>query len=521
MVISKPYCYNVAQNKNGDVFLGTANGIFKLEGDNMIPFSPQSGYIKMDVNGNPDIDSAGISRYQSRKYLYLLPYPNEIREEYHTGNTNNFYVVSGGKLFVFDITLYSIQYRNQSIRSISKNLVGGYSGVYYKGNKLAFPNYTDGYIREFGDTVFICYGGLMMITPDKTENFLIEPAYFAVIDNVEIGTVDDIFYHDGTKEFIISSHKGVYVVGKDLKAPRKIYSCKPGDPIVLFGSKYNNFLFSSGKTFFNYSFQNKQTIVVDSVANNIVSSAMLNLRNIYTLTSNKLYESLSSGFFNEITTFKEAHTLLALNEKELIISSNIGLFLYNVETNTTHTIISGVEFNRKALYLDSNKLYAGSVVGLYTFDVDKINAIIQHNEFKSTSETSFTNYLYWGIFIGLLFFALVFWMILLNKKLKRAEKEIITVRNGFYVDNEKNIDKATIEQFIRDNLANASIKSINEHFNTNQLYAIFEPEKPGTIIQKLRLELVTEMKNSGLSIQEISAASGLSESYLKKLKFYE
>jgi hypothetical protein len=77
-----------------------------------------------------------------------------------------------------------------------------------------------------------------------------------------------------------------------------------------------------------------------------------------------------------------------------------------------------------------------------------------------------------------------------------------------------------IEDFVRHNLSTASIKSIVEHFNTNnsQIYSILQPEKPGTIIQKLRMEVVMEMRHARIDIKEISRVSGFSVSYIRKIK---
>ena len=118
---------------------------------------------------------------------------------------------------------------------------------------------------------------------------------------------------------------------------------------------------------------------------------------------------------------------------------------------------------------------------------------------------------------SLLFLFIIF---RLRRKLKTAEDKIIEVRSEVMVIKEKKLDREMIEDFIRHNLPTASIKSINEHFKTNTslIYALLEPEKPGTIIQKLRLELVAELKKSGADLQQISEATGFSESYLKKIK---
>jgi hypothetical protein len=192
MVLSKPVFYNVMQNGQGEVFAGTAEGIYRIRGEALSQIDRRSGYIRFDLNGTPEIDSTGISNHDSFQFLHLLPYPDEKRQVYHTGTEEQFYMVSGGRLYIFDIVPYGISYRNQSIRSISRRLVGGYSGLYEHGLKLDFPSYTDGFIREFGDTAFICYGGLYRITPRDRQNYLSEVPFGAFVGDMHLGYVDDI-----------------------------------------------------------------------------------------------------------------------------------------------------------------------------------------------------------------------------------------------------------------------------------------------------------------------------------------
>ena len=519
MVISKPYFYNVVQNDKGDIYAGTAKGSYAIHGEKIDFSNAKSGYLKLGKNGAPEIDSTGISNHESTRYLYLLPYPSEKRQEYHTGNGQYFYIVSGGRLFIFDIVPYSITYRNQSIRSISKNLVGGYSGVYRNGKKLDFPTHTDGFIREFGDTAFICYGGLFMISPGKTENFLKEVPYGAFLDSVEVGYMEDV-YHDALHStFFFSTKNGVYEVGEDLKSPKKICAVKPGEPIVLIGSK-ESFMFTVANKMAVYSFNDGSISYEDSTTENIISGYKLNNRKIYTLSNHALYENTTSAYFSKVEDFNDVHTLLPLNEKELIIAGNQGLYLFNLETHITSAIIQGVEFNRKALYQENNKLYAGSINGLYTIDVGQIQQLISRNQAAPNDTDSFLNYLYWGSAIVMLSAIFLFIISRLKRQLRDAQKSIIDAQSEMDIVKEKKPDKEMVEDFIRKNLATASIKSINEHFhsNTNQIYALLEPDKPGTIIQEMRLKLVMEMKKSGSDLQTIADSSGLSKSYIKKIK---
>lgn len=516
-VISKPYVYNIVQNEKGDIFLGTAAGIYAVGEDEISQFDTRSGYVGLDAAGRPKIDSSGISNHESFRYLHLLPYPEEKRQIYYSSTETQFYIVSGGRIFIFDIVPYAVSYRNQSIRSISRNLVGGYSGVYYKGARLESPTYTDGYIREFGDTAFVCYGGLFMITPSGSRNFLSVVPYGGYIDSVYIGYLDDIYFDAPHGVYFLSTNTGVYIADQQLKHPRLIQGIERGDPVVLLGSK-ESFLFTRANRLYAYSFENGQISAEDSTTERILGGVKLSNRLLYTLSSSTLYYSTTSHFFEPVAKFTDVHTLWAISEKELIIAGNQGLYLYNSESRTTSPVIQGVEFNKRALYADNDRLYAGSVNGLYTIDLKQIHRLINRNKVDDRQMQG-PFWLITGIAIIVLFGFL--WIIFrLKRRLNSAEQLISEVRARTDAPEEKKLDREMIAQFIRSNLSTASIKSINEHFgsNTNQIYSMLEPDKPGTIIQALRMELVIDMKKRGESLADIAEATGFSQSYIKKIK---
>jgi hypothetical protein len=519
-VLSKPYFYNIVKNGNGHIFTGTSNGVFQLKSDKLSLFNNKTGYIKINKDGNPEIDSSGVSSYASYKYLHLLPYPSEKRIEYHAGNEQQFYIVSGGRLHIFDILPYSITLRNQSIRSISKNFIGGYSGVYYKGNKMDYPTYTDGYIREIGDTAFICYGGLFMMSPKQKKNFLIEPPYSAYIDSVDVGYMDDIFYDEKHQKYFLATKSGVYVTDKNLRSPKKIFDVHSDEPLTLLGAKDNIFIFIVANKLVGYSFTDGRVMVIEKCAESILSGFTLGNRKYYTLSKNTLFQSNTNTFFSKVASFQDAHSMLALNDKEFIIIGNQGLYLFNLESQITTTIITGVEFNRKALYLDNNKLYVGSISGLYTIDVNQIYNLISRNNIKINADNQYFNSLYWKIVLIITFLIFIFIFIKQKHQLRKTEEKVLKVQFEANQVKEKVVNKEMIEDFVRHNLSTASIKSIVEHFNTNnsQIYTILQPEKPGTIIQKLRMEVVMEMRHARIDINQISRVSGFSVSYIRKIK---
>jgi len=517
MVLSKPVFYNVMQNGQGEIYAGTAEGIYRIRGEALRQFDRRSGYIRFDTNGIPGIDSSGISNHDSYQFLHLLPYAEEKRQVYHTGTEDQFYIVSGGRMYIFDIVPYGISYRNQSIRSISRQFVGGYSGVYQNGRKLNYPTFTDGFIREFGDTAFVCYGGLYRITPYDQQNYLSEVPFGALLDGVNLGYLDDIYYDKQHASYVISSQLGVFVAGADLKKVRKILSIRNRESIVLLGSK-ESFLFTVGSKVFSYSFDSDRLSAEDSTGEQILSGVKISNRLLYTISAQSLFQSATNTFFHKIATFHDVHTMVALNEKELVIAGNQGLYLYSTESGTTSVLIPGVEFNKRALFTDGQKLYAGSVSGLYTIDLKQLPRLIQRN--KGKVEATNYGYLIFGGVTLLLFSIFAGAIFHLNRKLKKAEQIIKETKTEQFPVEEKVIDKEKIIEFIRMNLPTASLKSINEHFgsNTNQVYALFDPEKPGTIIQQIRTELVIAMKKEKASLAEIATATGFSQSYIKKIK---
>jgi DNA-binding NarL/FixJ family response regulator len=86
-------------------------------------------------------------------------------------------------------------------------------------------------------------------------------------------------------------------------------------------------------------------------------------------------------------------------------------------------------------------------------------------------------------------------------------------------DAKPKLTREDIEAFIRSDLALASLKSIKERFQSNnvQVYNLLAPEKPGGFIHRLRMEIVMEMKAKGATSSEIAQKTGLSESYVRKI----
>ncbi len=517
-MISKPFFYNVLKDGDGKIFAGTSEGIFEIEGTELLLYKKEKGYVTLNKKGTPVINTEGIKNYYERKYNYLLPYPDQGRDEYHAGNEKMFYVCSGGRMHMFDIVPYAYSYANKSIRTISENFVGTYSGIFYKDQQLKkpFPSYTEGYIREFNGRIFLCFGGLLMIEPQTVLTASNEPSPNVsklINDGASIYTYD-IHKSSINNHYYTSSQNAFFQLDTTLLQITQIHKSRIGkNDLCIIGDYYNRFIyFSDEQHLIGYIPGSKNTDTIASLPE-VIIGGITDTRHTYLISRSALYVVNSDRTVEKLTVIDKAHTILKISTTELVISSDFGLYLFNTVSKQLSVLIYGVEFNRRALFLKNEKLFAGSINGLYKIDIhdfdeliNRNKVIIKHNKLPLYFKIS-------GILICIISLVILFVLIRTKRKLKTLTQKV----EEFTIDT---LDRSKIEAFIDENLATASLKSINEHFNTNTtlIYSILSPDKPGSIIQAKRLELVKEMKKAGKSLQEISTITGLSISYLRKIK---
>ena len=249
-----------------------------------------------------------------------------------------------------------------------------------------------------------------------------------------------------------------------------------------------------------------------SLSAEIVDGSITN-RNIYLLTNEGLFQLDTKNEIENLTPLSQAHTMELISSTELVISTNNGLFRFNAVNKVLTPLIRGVEFNRKALFKKGDLLQVGSINGLYTIDVKDLELLARKNRSSAEEAKLPASLLIISLVALMTVGTLVFLLIRARRKLAMTTVQLTELSVEV-------LDRDKIEQYIRDNLATASLKSITDHFNTNisHIYKLIEPEKPGTIIQKMRIEKLTELKRAGKDVSEIATATGLSVSYLKKIK---
>jgi AraC-like DNA-binding protein len=519
MVLTKPFFYNVIQGADGKVFAGSSDGIMEIEGASLHKYGSDKGYLTTNTSGKPVIDTNGVRYYKERKYLHLLPYPEVTREEYHAGAGSLFYICSGGRLYMYDIVSYGYSYPNHSFRSISKDFLGTYSGIYLKEKKMGLPAppFVDGQIRQFGDRAFICNYNLIVLEKDAMESGrLVEGVNYFLYQRKKPQLFKDIFPTPDQRHYLIATETELVRTDRSFSRDTLLFKHnQKATPITFITENPYSLYFTAGEKLYSYFYATGAIALVATLTEPIMGGVYAN-QEIYLATRKGIFRQRSADHrLEKLTDLPSAHTVTMAGNSELIISSDNGLYSYNVLTRTLSILIKGVEFNRQALFKDGGTIYAGSINGLYTILENNIPALVESNKPVLAGA---------GLFRGTLLVLIIGVPVLLlllgitlrgQKKLKAAELTIEALK----VPREP-VNRQNIEKYLANHLANASIKSLVDEFDisTSQLYDILKPDRPGSIIQQIRLQMVQQMRAEEKNAEEIAEATGFSVSYVKKLK---
>lgn len=515
MVLSKPYFYNIIVNSQETIYAGTSEGMLEINGTNLRSYNHAPGYITFGKNGLPEIDSNGIQFYKERSFLHLLPYPEIQRDEYHAGKGNVFYVCSGGRLYIFDILPYEYSYSNHSIRTISKDFVGTYSGIYLKGQLLdkSIFKFTDGYIRQFGNRAFLCNYGLYVFEKEALDSGNFQVGKNAFIYAEPSGQfTNDIFPAPDNEHYYVASQYKLSYLNYDFTYDSLLFKHTiPNSPVGLITDFQYSLLYFAGNELYSL-----KSGFLTKLPEPIQSG--LSIGNQIYLVSNKgLYRYNSNKELEKLVDLTKAHSIVAISGSELVIASDLGLYLFNLVSRELFILIKGVEFNRKALYKNQQEIKAGSINGLYTIKIADIPKLVKENQSQVKLAEGSKKELAILSIVAALVLGLLVLLFRYRKKLEIAQKTIEEIQTP---ELQETISRDKIETFIVTHLPNASIKTIGIEFglSAQQLYDVLKPDKPGSIIQKFRLDLVRKMRAEQKTAEEISAATGFSITYLKKIK---
>jgi hypothetical protein len=519
-IYSRPYYYNVVKDWKGTIYTGTSEGIFRMNEASPEKVDNRKGYLKINDKGQAVIDSNGIKYHQQTDMSHLLPFPTVKRDEYHAAGDPYFYITSGGRLHVYEILPYSLTYRNISIRTISPNFTGTYSGIYFRNRLLPLPvsPFTDGYIREYNGKVFMCTHGLDIFDISELESGK-PPRPMPLPKGFEFIPCKDIRYLPSTTTYVVASGNRIGLIDSSLSTIRQVFIGKKEDETTLLNEipEYGLIYFSSGNRCYSLDSRTGNAQLTTELDEHILDGMSLSKQQIL-LTANALYVQKGNEPMKKKLDLRKAHTLCKIGENSFVISTDEGLMHYNLDENRLSTLIDGVEFNRRGLHLRDKKLFAGSVRGLYILDLANLDNIIAFNQ-KQLIDPQKPSLPLWTIAA---FVAIVAGLLALNQQYRRRIRrmqDVIDAEIPAAVPVKPRLQREQIEKFIRENLHTASLKTITEHFQTNNsmVYTLLAPDKPGDLIQQLRYEKVAAMQKQGKTLQEIAYSTGLSISYIRRI----
>lgn len=510
MALSQPFFYNVITTSGGNIYSGTSEGIIKWDGVESKKINEEPGYVVWEKEqSKPTTKASLLPEYNNHEYLHLLPFPEENRDVFNAATEDHLYLVSEGKIYIFNLLPYKLLNKRESIRSISQDYIGGYKGIHSGDSILQHPSYVSGYIRQIKDTAYLCYDGLKVIKPDTAFDIADKLKDYERRNNINIGYVRDLFFLPDQGYFLATT-TGLFLCNPDFDILKRLTPPGFQSEPALIGEIGWQLYYTVNNVLCRFDNRAGISDTTATFPDGPILDGFHQGRSFYLLTENNLYSyNLNTGV-ESLASFDLAHTVVPVDSKRLIIGSNSGLYLFNNETAEKSTLIPGVEFNRKALYTNKNTLYAGSINGLYEIDISDIPEIITDQkaaEIAGESNSAFSLIL----LILMIPAAAVAGFFYARSKIK--------ARNRLPEPKPKKITAREVELFVEENLKNAGVKMICDQFglSAKSLYKLLAPEKPGTIINRMRLKKMSEIQSRGGTVEDICRETGFSISYVRKL----
>ena len=502
-----------------ELYVSSNNGIYKIDYSNnntlLIYDKNIIGPIKSNFSKNnnfkikfQNIDGGFNLGVDIQPKVFL----NAITD--YAFHNNRLFIIRRGRLVSFKTLAYSYT-PYESVRSITKNAVGSYNGIFINGNKLKKLKYTDGQIKEFDNITFVCYRGLLSYENNK------ETIIYRGNDRrneKKYGNIYDIFLINEPNYLIIST-KGLYKFNSEINSFNLIYKAKK-QVLPVRANKNDNKLGNNG----DFSFVDNNEFIsinintgdikilgkwIEENINDILFSDTreIDANKIYAISNYKYllhYKYDSDGLeLVEKTPIKlTAHTI-SDHDDLIFLSGNNGLSVYDKNKRKMFDGYILDEFNKNAVYKAENEITLGSINGIYSFENLKEfskNLIFDDFKIKSTIQYDIV------IFVSLVL------IILIMIYIKRSNSSKKNISREQLVSN--------IKIFIQNNLNSVTLKMLEDEFDLAyyEINSLDKDFKPAIFIKNSRKIKAQKMFFDKKSMFEIAQKTGYSETYLLKNK---
>jgi hypothetical protein len=490
-----------------DVYAKTGNGFYKHTGEGWELL--ESGFKKTYVFYDNDFFEADYLISQFTFYAegmaHLIPQVS-LTNGTIAKKGNHLFVSVGGSLFEYIINpFYQHTYQNYSIRDIfledNLSIISTYNGIFINDSiKAEKPSYSNGSLCKIGGRYFLCSDKLFEFT---------RPSNFTQINEAE------------------SVSAGL--IRKIIQFGDKIYT-QNTRTINLFDTLAGLRTLHDGYEYFDLEVFNNNLIFSTSTGevlsyNNGFAKQLFDIntriRDIYPFRE-LLYFATDLGVYtlkNEDPTTLTRIAELPFSVKvqmdkanNLWVATENGLFVIPDKQIEPIAFVQNVEFNRGALTLYNDTLYAGSIDGLYIIDTYKIlkNYIPQFLNKKSIYKFES-----WRILIttgiALLLMSIAYGIYYFKFK-----------KIGIPLPNQKEKKVLTLEQIEIDINTNniTSVEALADFYTTNpvQLNRLFKTydTTPGKFLKKVKLNIALNMLKKGTPMEDVVAQTGYTAHYIKQ-----
>ena len=507
--------YNLVVYEN-ELYVSSNSGIYKIDSSNnnsLLIFNKDViGPVKTDFTKDNDFKvkfqkiDGGFELGVDIQPKVLL---NALTD--YAFHNNRLFIIRRGKLVSFKKLTYSYT-PYESVRSITKNTVGSYNGIFINGEKLKKLKYTDGQIKEFDSITFVCYKGLL-----SYENN-IETIIYTGNDKrneKKYGNVYDVFLINHPNYLVVSSN-GLYNYNSEVNSFNLIYKSQ-NEIIPARVNKNDNKIGNNG--FFSFVDNNElisinvNTLDIEILGNwldkNVDDILLCDVEtnNIYTISGNKYllrYKTSSDGLelIEKTPINLTAHTISDFGNL-IFLSGNNGLTIYDKNKRKMFDGYILDEFNKNAVYKSENEISFGSINGVYSFkNLKEFSKNLTFSDFKI--EKSYTYELFF------FFIALFILITVLVKKYNSSNKTNLS--------REKLV--LNIKNFIQNNLNSVTLKMLEDKFDLAyyEINSLDKDFKPAVFIKNSRKIKAQKMFFDKKSMSEIAQKTGYSETYLLKNK---
>ncbi len=492
-----------------EIYVKTGDGLYKLVGQHweLQKMKFEKAYVFFDKDFFEADYLPNRYLYNAEPISYLIP-QKSIKNASKADVGNRLFVSAGGSLFEYAINNnYNHYYEGSSIRDIyleqGLKVISSYSGIFVNDTiKIRKPEYSNGYLRKIRNRYFLSSDHLFELVP---------PAEFREISsgvNVFAGYSRKLveyknnIYSLNTKSFnrLDSSfnlqpiHQGFEYYDMELVGDKLLFCTQTGELFAYDGQSVNQILKLRTRIRDIYSFKNTVYLSSDDGA--------------YTI------EGLNPATLRLFSNTPFTVMVLIDAQRNTWISTENGLYLLPDKKKELIPYISNVEFNRGALTLYNDTVYAGAISGLYVIDcyqVVKNFLPVYFNRIQANKTEQSKKLVFYGTGLIILLTGLGFGY----QAYKRKKARLI-------IPQKEETPSLTIDQ-IAEAIRSHNIMTVEglaEFYKTNtvQLNRQFKAfdTTPGKFMKTVKINYARELLKNKVPMAEVAAKLGYSASFIKK-----